>query len=49
MLEVVRPAGKTFDYCAAFIQVTRVDDSLGATLVYPESHDLARFLLGKLK
>jgi len=39
---------KTFQNCAAFVRVSGGNESLDATLVHPESYDLARWLLKKL-
>ena len=49
LLQVARLGAKTFENCAAFIRVTNGDEPLDATLVHPESYDLARYLLNKLE
>jgi len=49
LLQVPRLGVKTFENCAAFIRVTNGDEPLDATLVHPESYDLARFLLQQLQ
>lgn len=40
---------KTYQNCAAFVRVTDGKEHLDATLVHPESYELARWLLKKLK
>eukprot|EP00581_Thalassiosira_minuscula_P008419 CAMPEP_0183708482 /NCGR_PEP_ID=MMETSP0737-20130205/4795_1 /TAXON_ID=385413 /ORGANISM="Thalassiosira miniscula, Strain CCMP1093" /LENGTH=785 /DNA_ID=CAMNT_0025936375 /DNA_START=174 /DNA_END=2531 /DNA_ORIENTATION=+ len=40
---------KTFQNCAAFVRVSGGKESLDATLVHPESYDLARWLLKELR
>ena len=49
LLKVAGLGSKTFENCAAFIRVTDGKEPLDATLVHPESYDLARWLLTKLK
>ena len=49
LLKVAGLGSKTFENCAAFIRVTGGKEPLDATLVHPESYDLARWLLKKLK
>lgn len=49
LLKVAGLGSKTFENCAAFIRVTGGNEPLDATLVHPESYDLARWLLKKLK
>lgn len=48
LLEISGLGPKTFENCAAFIRVNGKDE-LDATLVHPESYDLARWLLKKFK
>jgi uncharacterized protein len=42
---------KTFEYCSAFVRIIHEDgeEELDATLCHPESYELARYLLKKLK
>ena len=40
---------KIFENCAAFVRVSDGSEPLDSTLVHPESYDLARWLLKKLK
>lgn len=49
--ELLRIAGlgpKTFENCAAFCRVMQGEEPLDATLIHPESYDLARWLLREL-
>jgi uncharacterized protein len=48
LLDIAGLGPKTFENCAAFIRVDGKDE-LDATLVHPESYDLARWLLKKFK
>ncbi|KAL7546628.1 hypothetical protein ACHAWF_009959 [Thalassiosira exigua] len=49
LLNVPGLGPKTFQNCAAFVRVTNGKEPLDATLVHPESYDLARWLLKKLR
>jgi len=49
LLNVPGLGPKTFENCAAFIRVHQGPEQLDATLVHPESYELARWLLKKLK
>ena len=49
LLKVSGLGPKTYQNCAAFVRVTGGKESLDATMVHPESYDLARWLLKKLK
>eukprot|EP00571_Detonula_confervacea_P008295 CAMPEP_0172323128 /NCGR_PEP_ID=MMETSP1058-20130122/47928_1 /TAXON_ID=83371 /ORGANISM="Detonula confervacea, Strain CCMP 353" /LENGTH=785 /DNA_ID=CAMNT_0013039055 /DNA_START=85 /DNA_END=2442 /DNA_ORIENTATION=+ len=49
LLKVSGFGPKTFQNCAAFVRVSGGKEPLDATLVHPESYDLARWLLKKLQ
>jgi len=49
LLKVSGFGPKTFQNCAAFVRVSGGDEPLDITLVHPESYELARWLLKKLK
>ena len=49
LLEIGGLGSKTFENCAAFIRVRNGSEPLDSTLIHPESYDLARWLLKKLK
>merc|ERR1711957_1049102 len=49
LLNVSGLGPKTFETCAAFIRINEGLEPLDGTLVHPESYDLARYLLKKLK
>jgi uncharacterized protein len=48
LLKVSGLGPKTFEHCAAFIRVEGTDD-LDRTMCHPESYELARYLLRKMK
>lgn len=47
LLDVAGLGPKTFENCAAFVRVQKGPEELDATLVHPESYELARYLLKK--
>ena len=49
LLKVSGLGPKTFENCAAFLRVDRSKEPLDATLCHPESYELARYLLKKMK
>ena len=49
LLKISGLGPKTFTNCAAFVRVSSSREDLDATLVHPESYDLARWLLKELK
>eukprot|EP00977_Amphora_coffeiformis_P003839 scaffold766_cov179-Amphora_coffeaeformis.AAC.22 len=49
LLKVPGLGPKTFENCAAFLRVDRGPEPLDRTLCHPESYDLARHLLKKMK
>ena len=49
LLDVSGIGPKTYESCAAFVRIHEGLEPLDGTLVHPESYDLARWLLKKLK
>ena len=49
LLKVTGLGPKTYENCAAFIRVEDGNEPLDSTLVHPESYELAKYLLKKLK